>query len=244
MLAVSDESEEKVSAYVDEMGVRVRCAAGFSSGDKWGVSGYPSAVLINAQGEISWTGHPSSLSSSKVKAALKGAKPRKGGFMSFRVKRELSSKLKSAAAAALDGKLGKAHAKASKIGADERPDASEREDAQVFAGEILDFAKQLRAQAESAIKNRRMLEGLKVLEALEGEFKRTEFGGELTRRLAEIADDQDLQNELAAAQAWAKAMAAVEKRGLKKAAKKFEGIVKKYPGTRAAERATLKLRGI
>lgn len=89
-----------------------------------------------------------------------------------------------------------------------------------------------------------MVKGLDVLETLGKEFKGTELGATLTKRLGEIAGDEELQLELAADQAWQKAMEAVEKRGLKKAAGKFEGIVKKYPGSKAAERAKMKLRKI
>lgn len=244
MLAVSSEGEDLVSKYVDDMGVKVRTGAGFSTGSDWGVRGYPSAVLIDPEGKVAWTGHPSSLSSSTVKSALKGAKARKGGFLSFSVARELSPKLKATAAAALDGKLGKAYGMASKLGADEKADAGAREDAQVFAGEILDFGSMLRTQAEAAIESRRMIVGLEVLNALNKEFKGTEFGGELSARLAEIAKDDELQNELAADEAWSKAMEAIEKRGLKKSASKLEAIVKKYPGTKASERAAMKLRGV
>lgn len=244
MLALSNEDEGKVSKYVEEMGVKVRAAAGFSTGSKWGVTGYPSAVLIDPEGNIAWTGHPSSLSGSTVKAALKGAKPMGGGYLSFRVQRELSSKLKQAVAAAEAGKLGKAHSLAMRLSTDEKAEAADREDAAVFAGEILAFGELLRGQANVAIEARRMLVGIEVLEALEDEFAGTDLGTAVAERLAEIAKDEELQNELAAEEAWGKALEAIEKRGLKKSASKLEAIVKKYPGTKAAERASVKLRSL
>lgn len=244
VLALSNEDEAKVSKYVEEMGVKVRTAAGFSTGSKWGVTGYPSAVLIDPEGNVAWTGHPSSLSSSTVKSALKGAKPMGGGYLSFRVSRELSSKLKQAAAAAEDGKLGKAHSLAQRLAADENADAADREDAGVFAGEVLGFGELLMKQANSAIEARSMVMGIEVLEALKKEFGGTDLGESVATRLAEIAKDETLQNELAAEEAWNKALEAIEKRGLKKSASKLEAIVKKYPGTKAAERASFKLRGL
>lgn len=244
VLALSNESEDLVSNYVEEMGISVRTAAGFSTGDDWGVRSYPSAALIDTSGKIVWTGHPSEVSGSKVKSALKGAKGGGGGFLSFSVSRELNPKLKKAADLALDGKLGKALAAARKLADDAKADPAAREDAEVFAGEILGFGELLMGQSEALIERRSMVKGLDVLETLGKEFKGTELGATLTKRLGEIAGDEELQLELAADQAWQKAMEAVEKRGLKKAAGKFEGIVKKYPGSKAAERAKMKLRKI
>ncbi len=240
---MSNEGDELVEKYINDMNLKVRIASGFPT-NKWGVRSYPSAALINPDGEIVWTGHPSEVTGGKIKRVLKGAKARKGDFLSFRVSRELSPKLKSAAASALDGKLGKAYGMTSKIAADVKADASAREDAQVFAGEILDFAAMLSAQADRAITKREIIKGLMVLDALEREFKGTEFGQGVTDRLAEIAKDEELQNELAAEEAWVKALSAIEKRGLKKSASKLEFIVKKFPGTKAAKLAAMKLRKV
>ncbi|MCB9913851.1 MAG: TlpA family protein disulfide reductase [Planctomycetes bacterium] len=244
VLALSNEDSEKVAKYVQDMGVTVRAAAGFSTGGEWGVTGYPSAALIDPEGTVVWTGHPSSLSDSTVKAALKGAKAGSGGYLSYRVQRELVPALERAAQAAFEGDLGKAYAMAQKLAQDEKADAAAREDAQVFAGELLGFGELLRAQAESLIQRGSVVRGLEVLEAVQKEFKGTELGAALQTRLDEIAKDDHLQQELAAEEAWIKALEAVEKRGLKKSAAKFEAIVKKYPDTKAAERAAAKLRGL
>lgn len=242
VLAVSSESDELVSEYIDKMGINVRVAAGFSSGDDWGVRGYPSAALINADGEIVWTGHPSSISSSKVKDALKGAKASKGGYLGFNVRRELPSQLKGAVKAASDGKLAKAHAEAMKLSQNEKLDQAIRDEAQTFAGEIVAHATMLQEQGETFIKSRYMLKGIGVLESVADAMKGTELAGAIEKRLGEIADDEELQNELAAEEALAKAMEAAEKRGMKKSIGKFEAVVKKFEGTKAADRARKKMR--
>jgi hypothetical protein len=72
VLAVSDESEERVSAYVEKNELRLRIGAGFKGGQAWGVDSYPSAVLIDREGNINWTGHPGELRSSQVLEALEG----------------------------------------------------------------------------------------------------------------------------------------------------------------------------
>ena len=238
VLAVSDESDELVSEYIDKMGLGVSIASGFTGTGAWGVEGYPSAALINPSGEVTWTGHPSEISSSKIK----GAKPAKGGYLSFGVDREYSSKLNSAVKSAAEGKLGKALSAAQKVAGDVKADPAVRAEAEELAGELLGFARLLQSQAEGLIEDRLVLRGIEVLETLGSELKGTELGGEIVGRLKEIDQDDDLQTELAAAKAFQKAQAAIEKRGLKKAVKKLESIVKKYPGTKAADRANALLR--
>ena len=242
VLAVSSEGDELVSEYVEKMGINIRVAANFTSKDDWGVRSYPSAALINADGKITWTGHPGNLSSGKVKDALKGAKPSKGGYLGFSVPRELPSQLKSAVKAASDGKLAKAYSSSMKIAEDENLDQATRDEGQTFAAEVLAYATLLRDQAEGFISKRFMVKGTDVLDSLASAMKGTDFGLELNKRIAEIAEDEELQEELAADQAFEKAMEAVEKRGMKKSKKKFEAIAKNFPSTKAAERAVKKLR--
>ena len=68
---------------------------------------------------------------------LKGAKPAKGGYLSFDVDREYSSKLGSALKAAAEGKLGKALSSANKLAGDDKTDPAVRAEAEELAGELL-----------------------------------------------------------------------------------------------------------
>ena len=100
----------------------------------------------------------------------------------------------------------------------------------------------MRDQAEGLITRGMVLEGLGVLEDLNGALDGMELQNEVAMRLEEIRDDEAMQTEIEAAEALEKAMEAAEKRGMKKAIKKFEAVVKKYPGTKAAARAQKKMR--
>ncbi|MFT7670651.1 MAG: hypothetical protein ACI8X5_003362 [Planctomycetota bacterium] len=242
VLAVSNESDELVEQYIDKMGLSLRVAAGFSSGNDWGVKGYPSAVLINPEGEIVWSGHPGNLSSSKVKAALKGARPSKAGYLSFRSNEELAGELTSASKAAFDGKLGKALTEAKELAGNDKLDQEVRDQAQYLADGIEKHAMLLQKQAEGFIKNRYMMKGIGVLDSLGDAMEGTELGAELVTRLEEIENDEGLQGELTAEKSLAKAIEAADKRGMKKSAKKFEAVIKSYPGTQAAVRAKKMLR--
>ena len=242
VLAVSDEAEEKVAEYVDNMGITVRTAAGFSTGGDWGVRAYPSAALINPEGEVVWTGHPGSLSKGKVKDALKGAKGSSGGYLGYTTSEELDNSLKKAVKEAAAGKLGKAYAEAKKVAANEKLAQPVRDEAEAFAGELSDFAGLLNKQAEGLIEKGMVLKGIAVIEDLVGVTKGMPVEQDVVARLKEIEGDEALQNEIAAAEALQKAVDAIQKRGFKKSKKKLEAVVDKYPGTKAAERATKRLR--
>jgi hypothetical protein len=238
VLAVSDEGEDLVSKYVDDMGITgVRVGAGFTGGEAWGVRGYPSAAMIAPDGTVAWTGHPSELTSSKVKKLLKDAKPSKGGYLAYPLGREVGPALSSAVKAAEEGKLGKAILAARDAAADESLDASAREEAAAVAAEYEAHAELLLGQAESLIEKRAMVRGVQVYGELAKALDDTDHGQRAARRLAEIEKDDSLQEELAADEAYAKAMEAVARRGTKKAVPKFEAIVKKYGSTAAAGRA-------
>ncbi len=238
VLAVSDEGDDLVSKYVDDMGITgVRVGAGFTGGGTWGVRGYPSAALIDPEGKIAWTGHPSEVTSGRVKKLLQGARPTKGGYLAYPLGREVGPALSSAVKAAEDGKLGKAILAAREAAGDETLEAAAREEAAAVAAEYEAHAELLLGQAEALIEKRAMARGVEVYEALAKALDDTDFGERAARRLKEIGEDDALQAELDADEAYAKAMEAVARRGAKKAIPKFEAIVKKYEGTAAAERA-------
>lgn len=235
---MSDEGDELVSKYVDDMGISgVRVGSGFTGGDTWGVRGYPSAALIDPDGKVAWTGHPSEVTSGKVKKLLKGAKKSSGGYLAYTLDREVGPALSGAVKSAESGKLGKAILAARDAAADESLGEAARSEADAIAAEYEAYAELLLGQAESLIEKRSMVKGIEVYETLTKALGGTDYGQRADRRLDEIGKDEDLQQELDADEAYAKAMEAVARRGTKKATSKFEAIVKKYEGTAAAARA-------
>ncbi len=243
VLAVSDESDALVAPYLDQNGVGVRVASGSSTNQAYSVTGYPSAVLIDPEGKIAWTGHPSSLTKGKVEAAVKGAKAGDAGdFMALSFDREFDRKLSSAVKAATSGKLGKALSASRSAASNPKISDAQREDAAYLAGEIEAHVQLLRDQADVFLANREVLTGIMVLGTLSKELKGTDVGDALAERLDEISKDEAITREVDAAEAFEKARALAARRGAKKAVKKYEAIVKKYPGTKAAERAAMILR--
>lgn len=236
VLALSNETEDKVSSYVDKHGLNIRVASGSNGGGEYGVRGIPASALVNPAGEVVWFGHPSSLSSSKVKAALKGAKKAgKGGFLSMNLEAEYGGKLKKAAGNAEEGALGKALSAVRGLLADEA--FEERESAEALEGEITAYVSLLQSQADSFLEKREVLTAQSIYSALSDSLKGHTEADAAKTALEKIESDDKLQDEVKAAELLVKANAEIARRGKKKAAKKFESIVKKFPGTKAAERA-------
>lgn len=236
VIALSNEEDQKVADYVDKHGIGIRVAAGSDGNGKYGVRGIPASALLNAKGEVVWFGHPNSLSSSKVKAALKGAKkPGKGGFLSMNLGTEYGGNLKKPAGNAESGALGKALAGVRKLIADEG--FGEKADAQALEREITDYVALLQAQADGFLESLEVLTAVSIYSGLADSLKGQPEAAAATSAMKRIDDDDGLQKELKAAELLAKAQAEVARRGKKRAVKKFESVVKKYPGTKAAARA-------
>lgn len=75
LLALTDESPSQIEKFVPEKGMTYPTGAGASnaSARAFGVSGYPSAYLINHEGVVIWKGHPSSLSTGIIEEAIVAA---------------------------------------------------------------------------------------------------------------------------------------------------------------------------
>ncbi len=234
---MSDESDELVSDYVDQMGLSVRVGSGSGTSDAYGVRGIPSSALIDPEGNLVWTGHPSALSSGTVKSALKGAKKRSTSFLAFSPAKEVSSKLASAVKAMEQGDLGKALASARALGENAKASDDEIADAEFLAGEIEAHLELLRTQAEGFVQARDVLLALSIFDALAKEMSGSDVGTSAKARALEIRKDGVLAKEIAGAEALAKAKQMAERLGDGKAKGKFEDVLDKYPDTRAAERA-------
>lgn len=240
MLALSSEKEhDKVEDFVENNGYTVRTASGSTAGSqKYGVSGIPHSVLIGIDGKVLWSGNPGSLSKGKLEEALKGArKPASGGYLSFRPSLAATGALAAAFKSIDEGKLGKALAASQAIVKNESAAPADAEAARALAAEIEAHADLILAQAEQALEVRNVLVALDVFGAVSKEMKGTPQGDKADQALARIAKDDKLQEELKAAEAFAKVKKGAERLSTSKKKKKFEEFAEKYEGTRAAERA-------
>ncbi len=237
VVALSNEDEKLVADYVEKMGLYdLRLAAGSLAAEAYGVKGYPTTVLIDPDGNIVWQGHPSSLSDSKVKDAVKGArKAPASAFLAFRP----AEAPKDGALEGVLEKLADCDLKAAYSALDAAVTAAGESAA--AAGKLRDqvdgFVTELRAQIEAAVAAKRVGVAVEAYEVLGKALAGRESGKQVTERLEEIRKDKALMAEIDAAEALEKADKVAEKRGAKKAVKQYEAVVKKFPGTKAAERA-------
>lgn len=225
------------------MGIQIPVAAGSRASGAYGVKGIPHSVLIDPSGKVAWSGSPYSLSKGAVKEALKGAKKRTSNFLAVPVEAEATGRLAAPAKAMAGGNPGKALAALRTIEADAKATEAEKSEATTLIAAIQEHVDLLNAQAEGFVAARDVLKGLTVLDALAKEFGSAPIGEAAKKRAEEIRKDDKLSKEIAGAEAFARAQEQAAKLGSGKAKAKFQEVVDKHKGTRAAERAAAMLRG-
>ena len=237
VLALSDESADKVEAYIDKMGLGLRVGSGSKAGDAYGVSGIPSSCLIGPDGKVVWSGHPSGLSKGKVKEALKGVKPRASSFLAIPIEEEVEGNFKSIAASMEKGDLNKAYSALGSIAVDEAASENDRSRANGLRKAIDEHVALLNQQAEAFVERLDLLNAMRVYEALGEEFARHDIGREAASRMEAIEKDETLSHELKSALAFKKLQKSIQKLATSKKRKKLEAFHEKWSGTRAGDRA-------
>lgn len=242
VVAVSDEDAKLVSDYVDSMGITLPVASGSRASGAYGVKGIPHSVLIDTQGKVAWSGSPYELSKGTVKEVLKGAKKRSTNFLAIPVEKEPEGRLAAPAKSMASGNPGKALSALRAISDDAKSTEAEKVGATTLIAAIDEHVKLLNDQAEGFVGARDVLKGLTVFDALAKEFSGP-IGDAAKKRAEDIRKDEKLAKEIAGAEALARAQEQAAKLGSGKAKAKFQEVVDKHKGTRAAERAASMLRG-
>jgi len=222
---------------VDEQDLPFTVVAGSKSPEAYGVEGYPQTFLIDPDGKVAWVGRPGELSKGIVKKALKGAKRPKGDFLSVRVDGDDEARTAKARGLAEDGDLAGALKEVEAILADASSTDPQKQSATAIRDEIDSHLRLLAKQAEGFVKSRDVDKAVFVLEAVKKALPSSEFGADATKRLAEIAADEKLMKEVDAGKALARLKDQIRPLKKDKAKPKIEDFIKKYSGTRAAERA-------
>jgi hypothetical protein len=205
------------------------------------VTGIPSSALIGPDGKIAWVGHPGSLSKGKVKEVLKGAKKRSTNFMAVTLEKEPQGRLAAAGKSMAQGDLGKALPAAQ--GRDRRREGGRHGEGRGHGARRGDPGarqapdrpgrglRQVEGRAQGAARVRRA-----------GQGARGELGAPARKRAEEIRKDANLAKEIAGAEALERAQEQAAKLGSGKAKGKYQEVIDKHKGTRAAERAQAILR--
>lgn len=243
VLALSSEDEKTVSSFLDQRGFSVRTASGSTASGPYGIEGIPKTFLIDAEGKIAWHGHPSELSDKKIKELLKGVKKRSNSFLAVPIESEPAGKLAAPAKSMASGNPGKALSALRGIADDAKATDAEKAEATTLIAAIDEHVALLNQQADGFVSARDVLTGLTVYDALAKEFAGMPPGDAAKKRAEEIRGDAKLSQEIAAAEAFARAQEQAAKLGSSKAKAKFQEVADKYKGTRGGERAAAMLRG-
>ena len=237
VVALSDEETSLVEPYVDQLDLPFLVGAGSTSNKAYGVEGIPHSVLIDPQGILVWEGHPGELSKADLKKALKGAKRPKVDHLSVRIEGDVDKRVEKARDLAADGELASAMKEVGSVLADGKSDEGAKKSAAALESAIDAHAKLLAGQAEQLLKAREVQRAITVLTDLSREFASSEVGAAAKKRLEAVNSDEKLKAELDASKAFDRLKDQIRPLKQDKKKPKIEEFVKKYQGTRAADRA-------
>lgn len=184
-----------------------------------GVKGIPHAALVSPDGEILWTGSPYSLSSGKVKDALKGA--------SKSITFGWGKDYKDVAANVIDGKFGKA------IASVEKRAAKGDENAEAIKASVLSKLGRRVESMNKAHKEGDFLGSLTIAEELDGNLTGLDQAATVSALIETIESDADAKPILEGQRKLAKLVnGKLDKtKQMQSAIKKAGQVAGKYPGT-------------
>lgn len=227
ILALSDESKSEIERFIETYKPTYPIGSGSRSGDRYGISGYPSAFLIDHEGSVIWEGHPGDETwVSMIPAALEAAADMSDAWDAG----ERPAALKRAVDAAKAGTLGKAWKEAELLKAKSAADADLTAAIEGFQKDFLARAAQRTQRKESFAGNGRYWEATLFYERQIKVYEGSPPAEEWKALLAEWRKDKTAKANMDLDK---KRLAALEKAmaGEKdKAIKELRGLLEKAEG--------------
>lgn len=242
IVALSDEMKKDVQPFVEKMGLPFIVGAASTSKAAYGIRGIPHTFLVDADGTITWSGHPMELTAATVKKLVHGARLPKNRLLAFRGDVDGTKTQTKYEKLARNGELAAAIEQAEATLVDAKASAEEKGAAEATKKSVSAYVDDIRKRAEGLIESRDVAEGRALYEALAKEFERTDVGASAKKRLDEIAKDASLSREIEAMKELNEVKKQIDDIGIDKAKKRLEALVSKYVGTKASERALLLLK--
>ncbi len=206
------------------MAFPVVSVSGSTTDEMYGVSGFPASYLVDANGVVIWEGHPGSLRSEMLVSALKEA-----AYVHPLEGKEFSSLNKQLA--------GQNFGAAYKIALKEllrAPDDAELLRAKASLDSILEAAT---SKAGAYSESGEFGLAMDAYEVLAKNFKGHPGADDAKLAMKTLSKNPAAKEELAAHKKMGKGAAAQLAGDREQAIKVYEGVVKKYPDTKAAGRA-------
>lgn len=238
MLALSDESAGTIEKFMEGKEMPYPIAAGSRSGNDFKISGYPSAFLLDHNGEVLWQGHPSGNEwVEMLPAALERAEAMADAWDPGDRGPELAKAVKAARA----GDMGKAWKETDTLLKKFVEDPAATKKVETFRADYLDRAAERTKYAQSMISEARYFEAQQFLEQQMKLFKGAPPADAWKATMAEWKKEKSIKGLLSLDK---KRMAAVQKArdgNKEKAVKDLRKLVSSAKSTRldAVMRETL-----
>jgi hypothetical protein len=228
VVGVTNEAEDLVKNYVRQNGIEYPIAIekSYASSEALGISGYPSAVLIDAKGKVVWEGHPGGLANKVIEKALAGAKPP-----------GVPDALKPAAKALDNEEFGKAWEIIKKLVAESTLKPEDKQLADSLIASIEAEAKRLYEASLAQIGQKEYFLAVSGLERVGNHYQGVHETEAALAKAKELRADPALGRELDGGERLEVARQHESARNYAKAAQVYKEVTAKYKGTHAAETA-------
>ncbi len=238
ILGICDQNRSTVGGYLDSYDIPYPIAIGGSTRSAFKVEGPNHLILLDRKGEVYWRGPCNGLWNGKLLKGIKGAK-RLGerGLLALHLDLPVGKRLKKAAEQCAAGELAKALQTTEGLLEKERTEPADRAEAEAVHEAIESHVARTLEQVETCNAAREVLLAKEGLEVLSKELKKHELGAAPAARLEEMLADEELAEEIEAAELYQDLLADTFRRGLSKNLARLEKLIEQYPATRAAVKA-------
>ena len=242
-LGVSTASTAAMETYLENNLVPFPVACGSNSASAFGASSTAfSQILIDKNGEEEWRGPTNGIWNGLLLKTARGS-DRVGpeGALRLHIEGELPRPVERQAERLSEGELGKALGDLDEMLADPELDEDVRRDAQLVRDAAADHVARLEGQIRRMLERGEVLPAIEVLEVFARDLRRHELGASVTALLEYAEEDEQIQEEVEAAEDYEHLVNQYWSRGPSKAAARLERLIEEHRGTLAARKARLLL---
>ena len=241
MVGVTSEAEAPTQKFIDE--TKWKAAVVLEKSGKttkeFGVTGYPTAALVDPKGIVVWKGHPSGLTDKIIEKHIKGATPPGSRSGSMGVSVDLPKKYKGLAKKLAKGQLGKGLVELEKLFT-KQLDIETQQVLEAARKEVVSVLDGKNKAVDAAIDEKRYFDALTQLDVVAKHFAGHESSRTAKKQIAEIKKNKELKREIEAGKRIAKALDLIEKGKKKRAVSTLATILNgPLSDTAEAERARL-----
>ena len=252
IISLSDEDDVTVKPFVKQMNMKYLVGSGSKSINDFGVNGIPHAFLTDTKGKVIWAGHPMAGLEESIDNAVKEFKPvrRLGGGPKWN-----SHLLDEIELAISKSNYGEARDELKHLDLNSMHPENPKDELGVRYRKVLGIlAKQAESEYAEAIvlvRDQQYEKAILILKSLAAEFSTDALGKKAADELDRINHDPTIMKErrlakveIIAANALKRARKILADGNQISAYRRLTSIVKKYPGTQAAGKASVLIEGL